>query len=576
MAEEADGQGLQGTGRPTRRLLLDRLREDNGQTLGQLCEHLEMARQSVTQHLSVLESANLVSTVRRGRLKLHYLNPVPLHEIQDRWIQHSNIHGFRRSAEAKSRAEETEMTATDKPTFVYVTYIHSTPEKVWEALTDADLTAQYWGHSNVSDWRPGFALGASAHRRLGNRGRGGRGDRGGAAAARDRVRSPTKRVSPSVVRFDIEPHHDIVRLTVTHDDIPDRSTTRPPRRDGRRSCRTSSRCWKPDMSCRRRRGRCTPSCGPNRCRAGGTVTAWRTCRTPIMFRDDDLDLAEVRKIALGFPEAFEKISEGRPVFFVSKIFVMYRRQRQSPRPGRVRPVPLLDHGQGRRERPQGARSGHSVLLPRRTWVRRAGSGWISPPTEVDWDEVRELIDASFRMVAPKKLIRQLDEALTRRPAGRGSIGGTISSFETDSVPGTPRRRENGLGSPADADVFLGPANPYLSLGAGARPGRVTHCCFEHAGQNFGSLDRGPQATRPVDVGCGWRTRTVGDRRRTGPVPEEIPDAEHELVIERVAAIDVAKASGMVCVRVPAGRRRRSAGCGTWRPPPARSATWPIS
>ena len=69
----------------TRRKLLDRLHEHNGQTLGELCARIDMARQSVTQHLAVLEAANLVSTVRRGREKLHYLNPVPLHEMQERW-----------------------------------------------------------------------------------------------------------------------------------------------------------------------------------------------------------------------------------------------------------------------------------------------------------------------------------------------------------------------------------------------------------------------------------------------------------------------------------------------------------
>ena len=71
---------------PTRRHLLDRLREHNGLTLGELCEHVGMARQSVTQHLDVLEAANLVTTVRQGRTKLHYLNPVPLHQIYERWI----------------------------------------------------------------------------------------------------------------------------------------------------------------------------------------------------------------------------------------------------------------------------------------------------------------------------------------------------------------------------------------------------------------------------------------------------------------------------------------------------------
>jgi DNA-binding transcriptional ArsR family regulator len=70
----------------TRRQLLDRLRADNGQTLGQLCAHLEMSRQAVTKHLAVLEDANLVVALRRGREKLHYLNPVPIHEIAQRWI----------------------------------------------------------------------------------------------------------------------------------------------------------------------------------------------------------------------------------------------------------------------------------------------------------------------------------------------------------------------------------------------------------------------------------------------------------------------------------------------------------
>ncbi|TCT13369.1 ArsR family transcriptional regulator [Tepidamorphus gemmatus] len=72
---------------PTRRKLLDLLYERNGQTLGQLCENLEMARQSVTQHLGILETANLVSTVRRGREKLHFINPVPLHEVYERWVR---------------------------------------------------------------------------------------------------------------------------------------------------------------------------------------------------------------------------------------------------------------------------------------------------------------------------------------------------------------------------------------------------------------------------------------------------------------------------------------------------------
>jgi DNA-binding transcriptional ArsR family regulator len=72
---------------PSRRMLLDRLCERNGQTLGQLCETMDMKRQSVTQHLGLLEQANLISTVRRGREKLHFINPVPLYEVYERWIR---------------------------------------------------------------------------------------------------------------------------------------------------------------------------------------------------------------------------------------------------------------------------------------------------------------------------------------------------------------------------------------------------------------------------------------------------------------------------------------------------------
>ena len=72
---------------PSRRSLLDRLHTKNGQTLNELCDGLVMTRQAVTKHLAILEAANLVSTVKQGREKLHYLNPVPIHEIGDRWIR---------------------------------------------------------------------------------------------------------------------------------------------------------------------------------------------------------------------------------------------------------------------------------------------------------------------------------------------------------------------------------------------------------------------------------------------------------------------------------------------------------
>ena len=70
----------------SRRELLDRLRAENGQTLGELCERLDMTRQAVSKHLGLLEEANLVATVKRSREKLHYLNPLPIHEIAERWI----------------------------------------------------------------------------------------------------------------------------------------------------------------------------------------------------------------------------------------------------------------------------------------------------------------------------------------------------------------------------------------------------------------------------------------------------------------------------------------------------------
>ncbi len=90
---------------PGRRLLLDRLRANNGQTLGELCEHLDMTRQAVSKHLDLLEEANLVVVVWRGREKLHYLNPVPIHEIADRWISRFDRDRLRVLAELKKQLE---------------------------------------------------------------------------------------------------------------------------------------------------------------------------------------------------------------------------------------------------------------------------------------------------------------------------------------------------------------------------------------------------------------------------------------------------------------------------------------
>jgi DNA-binding transcriptional ArsR family regulator len=90
---------------PSRRELLDRLRAENGQTLGRLCARLDMTRQAVTKHLAVLEEANLVVVVWRGREKLHYLNPVPIHDIAERWIGKFERGRLRILAELKENLE---------------------------------------------------------------------------------------------------------------------------------------------------------------------------------------------------------------------------------------------------------------------------------------------------------------------------------------------------------------------------------------------------------------------------------------------------------------------------------------
>lgn len=92
----------------SRRTLLDELRRSNGQTLTELCEQLDMTRQGVAKHLALLESAQLVVTVWRGREKLHYLNPTPLHEIYERWIGRYERHRLQALSDLKSGLEQTD------------------------------------------------------------------------------------------------------------------------------------------------------------------------------------------------------------------------------------------------------------------------------------------------------------------------------------------------------------------------------------------------------------------------------------------------------------------------------------
>ena len=140
---------------PSRRLLLDSLNERNGQTLRELGSRLDMARQSVSKHLAVLEAANLVTTVRRGREKHHYLNAAPINEIAERWItryEQDRVHAL---ADLKRALEDTPV---DKPSFVYTTYIQTTPERLWQALTEPAFTERYWAITFDSGWKPGSAV----------------------------------------------------------------------------------------------------------------------------------------------------------------------------------------------------------------------------------------------------------------------------------------------------------------------------------------------------------------------------------------------------------------------------------
>lgn len=137
---------------PSRRELLDRLNARNGQSLSELCDGLGMARQSVSKHLAVLEAAGLVTTARRGREKLHHLNTAPINDIADRWIGRYHRRRAQALADLKQALEGDAMSDTE---FVYVTYIDTTPEQLWKALTDPAFTLRYWEAALHSDWRVG-------------------------------------------------------------------------------------------------------------------------------------------------------------------------------------------------------------------------------------------------------------------------------------------------------------------------------------------------------------------------------------------------------------------------------------
>src|SRR5688572_25201072 len=141
---------------PSRRELLDRLNRRNGQTLRELCEGLGMARQSVSKHLAILEGANLITAVWRGREKLHFLNPVPITALADRWITQYDRERSRALTDLKTALENKPMSTTvtvqetptaagaaGKPEFVYTIFISTTPERLWRALTEPAFTKRY-------------------------------------------------------------------------------------------------------------------------------------------------------------------------------------------------------------------------------------------------------------------------------------------------------------------------------------------------------------------------------------------------------------------------------------------------
>ena len=243
---------------PSRRRLLDSLNRRSGQSLRELCAGLNMARQSVSKHLAILAEAGLVTTVWRGREKLHYLNAAPISEIAERWINQYDAERVRALSDLKKALEGMPMntmntttnttmdTTVNKPEFVYTTYIRTTPERLWQGLTDPAFTRRYWGIAWESDWKPGSAvtleigkdgvriadpdqvvLESEPGRRLSYTWHTFTPEW---AAAYDVSEEHLARVSSerrSKVTFDIEPLGEMVKLTVIHDDFDSGSAVLP-------------------------------------------------------------------------------------------------------------------------------------------------------------------------------------------------------------------------------------------------------------------------------------------------------------------------------------------------------------
>jgi DNA-binding transcriptional ArsR family regulator/uncharacterized protein YndB with AHSA1/START domain len=218
---------------PSRRRLLDRLNARNGQTLRELCAGLDMTRQSVSKHLAALEAANLLTTVRRGREKLHYLNAAPINAIAERWIDRYDRGRVHALADLKRVLEESPM---ERPSFVYTSYIRTTPERLWAALTDPAFTQRYWGTRLESDWSVGspvtwhdhgvtiadpaqVVLESEPYRRLSYTWHTFTPAWAAAHGFGDELLARLAGGRRSKVTFDLEPLGPVVKLTVVHDDL---------------------------------------------------------------------------------------------------------------------------------------------------------------------------------------------------------------------------------------------------------------------------------------------------------------------------------------------------------------------
>jgi uncharacterized protein YndB with AHSA1/START domain/DNA-binding transcriptional ArsR family regulator len=204
---------------PTRRSLLDELFREDGQTLGALAERFSMSRFGVMKHLRVLEEANLVVVRRRGREKLHYLNPVPIRLVHDRWVSKYAEPWAGALSDLKRRLES----PMEK---VFEIYIKTTPERLWQAITDPDERSTYsFGVRIASDWTEGSSYASSA---MDGRVPIAEGENLEVDPPRRLVQSfralwgdDVKAEGTSRVTWDIEQVADSCRLTVIHDQLPE-------------------------------------------------------------------------------------------------------------------------------------------------------------------------------------------------------------------------------------------------------------------------------------------------------------------------------------------------------------------